>query len=118
MAIALYMDVHIPRAITIGLRLRGVNVITAQEDQTANASDSELLDRATTLRRVLFTFDDDLLAEAARRQEQRIAFPGVVFAHPLRISIGKCVQELETLAEVAEMDDLANQVVFLPLGKG
>ena len=32
MAIKLYMDVHIPKAITIGLRLRNVDVITAQED--------------------------------------------------------------------------------------
>ena len=36
MAIALYMDAHIPRAITIGLRLSGVDVITSQEDNTDN----------------------------------------------------------------------------------
>lgn len=29
MAIALYMDHHAPRAITVGLRLRGVDVLTA-----------------------------------------------------------------------------------------
>ena len=32
MAIALYMDHHVPRAITMGLRLRGVDVLTAYED--------------------------------------------------------------------------------------
>lgn len=32
MTIALYMDVHVHRAITIGLRLRDVYVLTAQED--------------------------------------------------------------------------------------
>ncbi|MEE8291380.1 MAG: hypothetical protein V3R80_07875, partial [Candidatus Tectomicrobia bacterium] len=32
MPIAFYMDHHIPRAITVGLRLRGVDVITAYED--------------------------------------------------------------------------------------
>ena len=31
MSVALYMDVQVPRAITTGLRLRGVDVITAQE---------------------------------------------------------------------------------------
>jgi hypothetical protein len=30
MAVGIYMDVHIPRAITNGLRLRDVDVLTAQ----------------------------------------------------------------------------------------
>ena len=68
MAVALYMDAHIPRSITLGLRLRGLDVVTAQEDKAATSPDPELLDRATALDRILFSFDDDLLAEAARRQ--------------------------------------------------
>lgn len=35
MPIRLYMDVHIPRPVTVGLRLRGVDVLTAQEDECA-----------------------------------------------------------------------------------
>jgi len=38
--IALYMDEHVPRAITNGLRLRGVDVITAWEDNRGGADDS------------------------------------------------------------------------------
>lgn len=53
MAIAFYMDQHVPRSITVGLRLRGVDVITAYEDGTSNMDDSELLDRARELGRVL-----------------------------------------------------------------
>jgi predicted nuclease of predicted toxin-antitoxin system len=68
MSVGLYMDEHVPRAITEGLRLRGVDVLTAQEDNRRRASDSELLDRATELGRILFTQDSDLLREAARRQ--------------------------------------------------
>jgi hypothetical protein len=40
MLVALYADVHIPRAITSGLRRLGVNVLTAQEDGAATLSDS------------------------------------------------------------------------------
>jgi hypothetical protein len=29
MALTLYMDQHVPKAITVGLRLRGVDVVTA-----------------------------------------------------------------------------------------
>ncbi len=32
MPIAFYMDEHIPMAITLGLRMRGVDILTAQED--------------------------------------------------------------------------------------
>jgi len=60
MAIALYMNHHVPRAITVGLRLRGVDVITAHEDGASAMDDPELLDRAGELERVLFTQDDDL----------------------------------------------------------
>ena len=40
----LYMDVHVPLPITVGLRLRGVEVITAQEDGTARFPDPDLLE--------------------------------------------------------------------------
>lgn len=45
--IALYMDHNVPRAVTVGLRLRGVDVITAYEDGADDMDDSALLDRAT-----------------------------------------------------------------------
>ena len=32
MAIVFYMDEHIPRSITAGLRARGVDLLTVQED--------------------------------------------------------------------------------------
>lgn len=57
MAVKIYMDQNVPRAITIGLRLRGVDVITAFEDGASQMDDSELLDRAGKLNRVLFTQD-------------------------------------------------------------
>jgi lipid-binding SYLF domain-containing protein len=49
------MNAHIPRAITVGLRLRGIEVLTAQEDNATNLSAPELLDRARALQRVVFT---------------------------------------------------------------
>ena len=43
MAIAFYMDVHIPQAITVQLRRRKVDVLTAFDDDTQKLPDSELL---------------------------------------------------------------------------
>ena len=46
--VALYVDHQVPRAITAGLRLRGIDVLTAFEDGADTLDDSALLDRATT----------------------------------------------------------------------
>lgn len=54
MSVKLYMDVHVRRAVTDGLRVREVDVLTAQEDGSAELEDPALLDRATELNRVLF----------------------------------------------------------------
>ena len=58
MALRFYMDVHIRRSITEGLRKKGVDVVTAQEDNSAELSDPELLARASELSRVLFSMDE------------------------------------------------------------
>jgi predicted nuclease of predicted toxin-antitoxin system len=115
MTIALYMDVHVHRAITTGLRLRDVDVLMAQEDGYRRARDDLLLDRATELQRVLFTQDDDLLVEAKRRQTTGIPFAGIIYAHQLRITIGRCIQDLELIAKASEPEELANRVEYLPL---
>ncbi|MFQ3683481.1 DUF5615 family PIN-like protein [Roseiflexus sp.] len=114
MALSLYMDQHVPRAITNGLRLRNVDVITAYEDQSHEWDDPDLLDRATRLGRALFTHDD-LLQEATRRQKVGIHFSGVIFAHQLRETIGQCVEDLAIIASIADISDVENQVIFLPL---
>lgn len=115
MPLRLYMDQHVPRAITGQLRARGIDVITAFEDGTSTLDDPRLLDRATELERVLFTRDDDLLTEAALRQQQGQSFYGVIYAHQLRVTIGECIRDLELLALVGEPGDAVSKVIFLPL---
>ena len=112
---ALYTDVHVPRPITRGLRRRGVDVLTAQEDGTRRWDDGALLDRAKELARVLFSQDEDLLIEAANRQRNGIFFRGVIFAPQLGLSIGQCIDDLELLAKAGEPADFEDAVQYLPL---
>ncbi len=109
------MDENVHRAITSGLRLRGVDVLTVQEDGRRKLRDSKVLDRATELGRILFSQDDDLLVEARRRQAGGISFSGVVYAHQLEATIGECVRDLELIARAASPEEVANQVLFIPL---
>lgn len=111
----IYMDENVNRAITEGLRLRGIDVLTVQEDDRTGIPDHKVLDRATELGRVLFTQDDDLLAEAHRRQELGESFGGVIYAHQLGATIGECVQDLELFVKATELDEIVNRVHFIPL---
>lgn len=115
MALTVYMDVHVPAAITSGLRRLGINVLTAQEDARDRASDEELLERASSLDRVLFTQDDDLLRLAATCQRQGKAFGGVIYAHQLSAGIGQLVSDLELLLACSTTDEVRGRVTFLPL---
>jgi predicted nuclease of predicted toxin-antitoxin system len=109
------MDVHVPSAITRGLVLREIDVLTAQLDGTTEMDDPDLLDRATQSGRVLFSQDEDLLAEAAKRQRTGQPFAGVVYAHQLAITVGQCVNDLEIICKAGKPEDLANRVEYLPL---
>ena len=93
----------------------GVDVLTAQEDGTAEMKDPELLNRAGVLGRVMFTQDQDFLREAHRRQSAGESFCGVVYSHQLHSTVGQCVNGLELSAKIYEPEDIANSVEYLPL---
>jgi hypothetical protein len=59
MALRFFMDEQVPKAITVGLRAQGIDVITALEDGSDGLDDAPLLQRAAALERVLFTRDKD-----------------------------------------------------------
>lgn len=110
-----YMDHHVRKEITDGLRARGVDVLTAYEDNHHTVADTVLLDRAGNLGRVLFSQDDDLLAEATHRQRAGLPFGGVVYGHQRRVPVGQCISDLEIIAKAGVSGDLDHEVIYLPL---
>jgi hypothetical protein len=115
MSLALCMDVHIPYPVAAGLLNRGVDVLTAQMDNTTRLPDPQLLDRSSALSRTLVSQDEDSLAEAARRQREGGEFAGLIFARQQSITIGRFIEDLELLAKIIEPNEMANRVEFLPL---
>ena len=113
----LYMDVHVKAAITAGLRRRGIDVVTAQEDGGAHLEDMALLDRATALQRVLFSQDDDLLAIARQRQATGVFFAGLIYGHQLAATVGKYVLDLEVVCQVLDPEEMTNRIEYLPLAQ-
>jgi predicted nuclease of predicted toxin-antitoxin system len=109
------MDHHVPAAIVAGLRRRGVEVVTSYEDGTATWDDKRLLERATELKQIVFTQDDDFLVETHEWLRSRRPFWGVVYGHQQRITIGQAVRDLELIAKVMDESELVNQVLYVPL---
>lgn len=114
MSVALYMDVHVPYAITLQLRRRGVDVLTAWDDETTQWIDERLLDHARALRRVIFTQDIRFKALAEEWQRTQRPFAGLLFAHQLGATIGQLVRDLELVAKASNPEDWENVVERLP----
>ena len=110
------MDVHVPRAVTVALRLRSVDVMTAQDDGAAEFDDDRLLQRATELGRVLVSQDEDLLREGAMRLREGKGFSGVIYAHQLRVTIGQLVEDLALIAEATSAEEWLGKIAYLPIG--
>lgn len=115
MSLGLYMDHHVPAAITRGLRSRGVDILTTDEDGTAEWDDKSLLERATDLGRIVVTQDDDFLVIGHEWQNSGREFAGIVYAHQLRVTIGQAINDLELIAEVMMADEMMNRIEFLPI---
>ena len=98
MSVAFYFDHNVPLVVAIKLREKQIDVLTAIEDHSESHADDELLQRTVVLGRVLVTHDHDFLELAHKWQIAGRYFPGIIFSHPMRISIGDLVSELELVA--------------------
>lgn len=116
MTIRFYMDEHVPWPITCGLRERGVDVLTAQDDLREGDDDEELLDRAAELHRLVVTYDHDFFQVVGERQAAgEIDFPGVFIATS-RVGYRACIDDLELIAKCSEPEEWQGMLTRLPLG--
>ncbi|MBI2839656.1 MAG: DUF5615 family PIN-like protein [Acidobacteria bacterium] len=115
MGLRLYMDEHVPAAVTAALSMAGIDVLSVQQDGHVGESDAAVLARACELERVVVTQDEDFLRHAHAWQNAGRPFTGVIYAHQLRMTIGQFVADLHLLAVLAEPGELAQRVQYLPL---
>jgi hypothetical protein len=106
--IRFYMDEQVPRAVTEGLRRRGVDVLTAQEAGLIATPDEKHLAYAFQQHRVLFTQDTDFLHLHTTTPDHC----GIAYAHQQR-PVGYIVRGLMLIYEVLSLDEMAGQVEFL-----
>ncbi len=117
MSIKYYFDTHIPKAVAIQLRQKGVDVIRCEEVGLAEVDDAEHLEYATSQDRTLVSHDRDFWTHHSEWLEQGLRHTGVVlFSNQLQGNIGKLFGELLALFQMIEAGagtlekDIYNQV--------
>jgi len=103
-----YADEHVSRAVIVGLRQRGVDVLSVPEANKLGTSDKEHLAFALAEERVLFTHDADFL----RLASSGIDHAGIVYAHQ-HISVGEIIRGLMLIYQVLDSADMINTVEYL-----
>ena len=106
--IRFFTDEQVSKAVVMGIRRRGVDVLTVPEAGTLGASDPEQLRQARDEGRVVFTQDDDFLRLAAADTSHA----GVVYATQER-PVGEIIRGLMLIHEVLEAEEMAGRVEFL-----
>ncbi len=110
------MDENVDGPIGDAFRRRGVDVLTIVEDgRSGLRPDCLVLNRAPELGRVLFTQDDDLLVEAARRQKTGETFLGVIFGPKGKHGASVYIDDLELIGTCEKPQDHLGKVTYLPL---
>jgi hypothetical protein len=106
--IQFFFDQHMPPGIAHGLRLRGVDALTAQDAGRCEFPDPDQLQFATVVERVMVTFDTDYLAlDASGVQHAGIAWSATKY------SIGQLVNALLLVHGVLTCDEMRNHVEYL-----
>ena len=115
MTLALYIDEHIPIAISDGLKLRGIDVLTVRDDGRAGAADIDNLRRAFELRRVMVTEDHDFERLANEFWVSSEGFYGIAFILRQGVSFGVLIDHLELLVTGSEVDEVINRLIYIPM---
>lgn len=106
--IKFYADEHVARSVVVGLRRRGVDVLTVVEAGMRGATDREHLDLAVAQGRVILTQDDDFL----RLHAQGLVHAGIVYA-PQQTPVGDIIRGVMLIYHILSPEDMQNHVEFI-----
>ncbi|WP_425616994.1 DUF5615 family PIN-like protein [Anatilimnocola sp. NA78] len=109
------MDEHIDSLITEQLALRGIDVLTVQQDERDSLPDNQILQRAYELRRSLVTQDSDFFAVATKLNEDGGDHFGIAYLRDINVPLMQIVADLEMYAVCCEPDEVMNAIMRIPL---
>lgn len=115
--LCLLIDENFDQRILRGLRLEvpAIDYIVVQETKLKGLRDPLLLAWAAENQRIIVTHDVNTMPRHAYdRVRAGQPMPGVIVI-PEDLAVGKAIEELATLVECCEPEELSNQVKYLPI---
>ncbi len=109
--IKFYFDESVELAVSEQMAAHGFDVVSAHSLDKLGDTDTNHLQQATEMERVLCTYDVDFLMLASEITDHA----GIVFASQQKASIGGWVKELRILHARLSAENAAGQVVFLSM---
>jgi len=107
--IKFYFDENVPSAIANGIRLRGVDTLTAKEANMRGTSDIEQLTFAASQNRVIFSLDVDFL----RLHAKGVNHTGIVYAHQQKTNVSNMIRGIMLIYNILTPADMLNHVEYL-----
>ncbi len=103
------LDEHVRPAVATGLRLRGIDVVTAGEAGLLGEPDERYIEYGRSEGRVIVTHDDDFLSLHAAGFEHA----GIAYVHQQARSMGELVSALILVDACLSPDEARNRIEFL-----
>jgi hypothetical protein len=101
-------------ALVTGLRARGIDLITADEEARRNVYDDRQLEFATSQGRVLYTFNtSDFYRIHTEWLIEGKTHAGIIFAPHQRYRTGEQVRRLLKLIKMRSAEDMIGEIEFL-----
>jgi len=109
----IYCDENIESAIVEGLKRREIEVISARDTGDLGEDDEYHLKRASELGAVILTHDVDFLKIAHQWHREGKGHKGILYAHPLDLSLGECIRRVELVTQALTEEEMRNHIEFL-----
>ncbi len=108
----IYTDENVEIAIAQGLKRRNIEAWSANELNNIGLSDEQQLVFATQHQACLFTYDTDFFNIAKEWARTEKIHDRIFYIHPLNTTIGETIRKLKQYAELFDLEDVKNQIIF------
>ena len=112
MSLRLYADECVNGHLVAGLRRRGIDVVTAADEELRGADDPAQLERAIALGRTMVTGDQDFLPLVNQLLRDGLEFPGLIFILP-RTTVGAALRSIVVLVEATQAPAMRNRIEWI-----
>ena len=109
----IYSDESVNIEIIEAIKERGINAWSARDVGNLGLTDEEQLEYAYSERVCIFTTDDDFLKIAKTWNNQGKVHYGIIYVHPLKMSVGECIEAIELIAKVLDVGEMKDHIEYL-----